>query len=63
MFLGYLAHFFTFSLIQTEKNIFQKQQYDFYNNHIYTPFSRFLIKKTPKNEYTRKQPTRFSMIP
>ena len=31
------------------------------HNHIYTFFLHFLIKNPPKNGYTRKQPTHFSM--
>ena len=47
MFWSYLGHFFTYTLIQTEKHIFHKKQSDFQHNHACAFFLYFLIKTPP----------------
>ena len=63
MFLGYLASKFTYTLFHTKTALLTSNNVIFNTNthtHFFTLFSR---RRPPKNRYTRKQPTHFSMTP
>ena len=63
MFLGYLVLKLTYTLFSHQNINFSQVTMRFLRStHIHI-FLHFLIKKPPKNTYTRKQATHFSMTP
>ena len=63
VFCSYPVPQFAYTLPHINKHTFQSNNAIFNTTTQTHFFLHFLIKRTPKNRYTRKQPTHFSIMP